>query len=714
MSDYMKMVKKTSLVIFLFALAACDTTEQTAQKEAINLDEADPYIWLEEVEGQKALDTVDRWNEGTFERLKTSDYYNALYDEALAIATSNDRIAYGTQYGDYIYNFWRDEENVRGVWRRTSVENYMSPDVEWENLLSIDELAETEKANWVYKGINCLQPAYEKCLIQLSDGGKDASTYREWNKTTKSFVEDGFIIPEAKGGSTWADDDTIYLTSDWGEGSLTTSGYPFIIKRLERGQALSQAEEVYRGEENDMLASISSITLDDEQKFLLINRLITIFESEYYWLKEGETAIKLPLPRQSSITAYFKGQLIINLKQPWTSPVNGETFAAGAIVSLDLGKWMANQDDLDLKVVYSPDGRTTINGVSASKSKLILSVYKNVIGQALAFDYQNGAWTSTAIDLPDNGSIRTVSSNRSSDLVMMSYTNFLEPGALYALDMATGDKQKIKSSPAKFDAQNLTVEQHHSVSSDGEKIPYFIVRSKDTRFDGTNPTIISAYGGFQISRLPNYSGITGKLWMEKGGVYVLANIRGGGEFGPAWHQAGLKTKRQTIYDDMISVAEDLIERKVTSPRHLGIVGGSNGGLLTGVMYAQRPDLWNAVISAVPLLDMIRFDKLLAGASWIGEYGDPGIPEERAFLRKISPYHNVDANGTYPDIFFVTSTKDDRVHPAHARKMAALLEHYGHNFYYYENKDGGHSAAANLKETANRQALQYTFFHMKLK
>ena len=350
--------------------------------------------------------------------------------------------------------------------------------------------------------------------------------------------------------------------------------------------------------------------------------------------------------------------------------------------------------------------------MAITATKVVLNLLENVANNVYVYDF-DGTWQRSKLPLPANGTMSVSSANQDSDIIFVNHEGFISPDTLYKVDVSSADIVALKSIPARFDATDLVVEQFYASSSDAEQIPYFVIHKKDIKYDGSNPTLQYAYGGFEVSMKPNYSGILGKNWLEQGGVYVLANIRGGGEFGPAWHQAGLKTKRQIIYDDMIAVAEDLIARKITSPQHLGTMGGSNGGLLMGVMYTQRPDLWNAVVCQVPLLDMLRFHTLLAGASWVGEYGSPEIAEERAFLEKISPLHNVAPNRSYPSIFFVTSTKDDRVHPGHARKMAYVLEQYGHDFEYYENIDGGHSASANLKETAKRSALEYTFLSQQL-
>jgi prolyl oligopeptidase len=442
-------------------------------------------------------------------------------------------------------------------------------------------------------------------------------------------------------------------------------------------------------------------------------RAVTFFESQYFWLPDdGSEAIQLPIPQKVSIEGVFKGQLVLSLKQEWSAPSSKETFSSGDLVSFDLENWLQKQKIKNLHLVYHPNERSTVDGVSITANKLVLTLLENVVSNIYIYDFDK-KWSYLKLAMPENGSMSVSSANQDSDIVFINQESFVAPDTLFKVDVNNTEIAEIKSIPARFDASNIVVEQFQASSKDGEKIPYFVVRQKDIIFDGTNPTLQYAYGGFQVSLKPSYSGLLGKNWLEQGGVYVLANIRGGGEFGPNWHQAGLKTKRQVIFDDMIAVGEDIIAKKITSTKHLGIMGGSNGGLLMGVMYTQRPDLWNAVVCQVPLLDMLRYHKLLAGASWVGEYGSPEIPNERAFLEKISPVHNIDPQGDYPAIMLVTSTKDDRVHPGHARKMAYILEQYGHDFEYYENVDGGHSASANLQERAKRTALEYTFLSQKL-
>lgn len=673
----------------------------------------DPRLWLEEIEGERALETVRAWNARTLETLQAEPRYAELKAEALAIVNAQDKIPYGIMRGRHVYNFWQDETHVRGVVRRTSLESYLSDAPDWDVLLDVDKLAEADGENWVYQGSVALPPDYERCILTLSRGGKDAAVRREWDHATRGFVEGGFALPESKGAAAWLDIDTLLVSIDWGEGSMTASGYPFVVKRLKRGQEVADAAELIRGEASDVGVWPAVVEADDGTRIPVAVRAITFYESVHYWLPEGEAPVAIPAPRKASLVALFDGQLLITLEEDWTPVEGGPTHRKGALVAYDFEAFRRTRTLPPVTEIIAPGPRETIEGIAKTKSSVLVTMLENVVGAVYRLQRKGGVWAREKLELPENATLSVVSANKDTDTVFVNAEGFTRPSTLIARDLATHETLGTKAAPARFDASGVAVEQHFATSTDGTEIPYFLVRRAGAAMDGATPTLLYGYGGFQVSQPPAYSGVRGKLWLERGGQFALANIRGGGEFGPDWHQAGLKTKRQTVFDDFIAVAEDLIARGATSPRRLGIEGGSNGGLLVGVMVTQRPDLFNAAVCAVPLLDMLRYHTLLAGASWVGEYGDPGVAEERAFLEAISPYHNVDAGKDMPEVFFVTSTKDDRVHPGHARKMAALLEEMGRPFLYYENIDGGHSAAANLKETAKRLALQHVYLMRKL-
>ncbi len=702
-------------------LAACASQEETTvTAKAIDRD---AHLYLEEVEGADALAWVRAQNERTLKVLEGDTRFQGYYDAALKIATSKERIPYGSIRKGYVYNFWQDEAHERGLWRRTTLSDYAGASPAWETLLDIDALATKEGANWVYKGVQCLPPEQTRCLLSLSNGGKDAVRVREYSiaegGAKAGFVEGGFDLPEAKSSFVWENKDALLLSTDWGPDTLTDSGYPFVVKRLKRGQAMDAAGEVFRGAKDNV--GVWPLSMEDEagNRWFGVSQAETFFTSSYFiFPQSGEGApIQLPIPKKASPVGLFAGSLVLTLEEDWApqgpNSQEGGQFKAGDLVAFNWASFMADGRLGQVELVFRPTPKQALQGVGISKNQLLVNISDNVAVKVMAYTRDGANWVSKEVPLPPNGSAGVIYADHDETTAFLGYEGYLSPDTLYTYDTTSGDVKQLRQLPAWFDAGPYKVDQHEATSKDGTKVPYFVVHKKEIKLDGTNPTLVYGYGGFQVSQTPGYSGTVGKLWLEQGGVYVMANIRGGGEFGPAWHQAGLKTKRQVVYDDFIAVAEDLVTKKITSPKHMGAMGGSNGGLLMGVMFTQRPDLFNAIVCQVPLLDMLRYHLLLAGASWIDEYGDPAVPEERAWLEKLSPYHNVDPAKTYPEIYFETSTKDDRVHPGHARKMAKLLEDMGKPFLYYENIDGGHSAAANQRETARRTALEFTYLARKL-
>lgn len=709
---------------FLFALLAssslmtltpaqADDTPKPAAEVRTPLSELgkdDPYLWMEEIEGTRAMDWAKAQNARSLPVLQGDARYADLEAKALAILNAKDRVPGVSFAGDgSLRNFWQDKDHVRGVWRKTTLDSYRTAEPAWETILDIDALAKAENANWVFKGASCLPPDDTRCLVTLSNGGKDAVTVREFDTVTKSFVPGGFALPEGKQNYTWLDKDTLLVGREWTPGELTKSGYAYVLKALKRGQPLDEAKEIYRGVETDV--SVSPFVLrdaDGKVVAVMANRGVTFFESETY-LIEGDKPVKLDLPLKSSIQGYVDGQMVVLMEQDW--PAKG--FKTGDLISFDLAKLKAAPDKAVATLVLRPTARQSVEQVQTTRTKLVVGMLDNVKGAAKVFTHGPKGWTAASLDLPANSSIGLGSSDEKGERLFVTVTGYLTPTTYWLADAGSLKLEQVKASPARFDASTHVVEQFEATSTDGTKIPYFVVRPKDVKYDGSAPTLLYAYGGFQVPMTPGYSGVMGKLWLERGGVYVVANIRGGGEFGPAWHEAGLKANRQKVYDDFFAVSQDLITRKITSPRRLGVMGGSNGGLLMGVALTQRPDLYNAIVVQVPLFDMIRYSQLGAGASWVGEYGDPAIPSERAVIAKYDPYSNLKAGQKYPEVFIETSTKDDRVHPAHARKAAARLMELGYPVLYYENIDGGHAGAANLAETARRQALEYVYLTRKL-
>ncbi|MES2834716.1 MAG: prolyl oligopeptidase family serine peptidase [Pseudomonadota bacterium] len=674
-------------------------------------DATDPYLWLEEVDGERAMAWVEEHNRRSLGVLQGDPRYETLHAQALEIVQSRDRIpSPGFNHDGTIDNFWQDASHVRGVWRRTTLDSYRTDSPAWETILDIDALSAAEGKNWVYKGVTCLQPDERLCLVSLSDGGKDAVTIREFDSVTRSFVDSGFSLPESKGGASWIDENTLLISRDFGPGTMTTSGYPMVVKRLRRGQTIDQAETVFTGQPTDVSSSGYALRdVDGNIKAVLINRGVSFYEGETWRLNDDGTTTQLKLPAKSNINALVAGQLVFTTDQDWTAP-SGQTFTTGDVIAYDLNAWLADPT-VQARLVIHPGPREAVEAISNTRNKLVVALYENVRGSVYVYDPAD--WSRTRLDLPRNVTVGVGSASEQDDKVFVSVAGYLNPSSLWLADAATGEVVQTKSLPAKFDATGMTVDQFEARSADGTMVPYFVVHRDGIALDGSNPTLLYGYGGFQSSLLPGYSATVGKLWLENGGVYVVANTRGGGEFGPNWHQAALQENRQRAHEDYQAVALDLIARGVTSQPRLGIMGGSQGGLFMGAMLTQRPDLINAAVIQVPLFDMLRFHKLLAGASWIAEYGNPDIPEERAWIQAYSPYQNLRAGQPYPEVFIHTSTKDDRVHPGHARKAAARLEEMGYPVLFYENTDGGHAAGANLQETARRIALEYTYLFRRL-
>jgi prolyl oligopeptidase len=702
-----------SLLFVGAAAAVAALATGSAARAQTPEDSADPYIWLEDVDSERAMTWVRAENAKTVAVLEADPRYQTLYQQALAINEAKDRIPMPQMLDGAIFNFWQDADHVRGIWRRTTLESYRTPSPHWTTVLDLDQLATTEHANWFLEGVACVEPSEQRCMISLSDGGEDAVTVREFDIPSARFRPGGFVMPHGKQRVAWENDDTLWVAREWAPGELTTSGYPFIVKRLKRGQSLSAAPEVFRGTRDDGGYGVEPKVLRDAagHQAILIERPLTTFEAENY-LVIGDKVARLALPKKVEIQALIDDQLVVKLDQDWST--GGATFTQGSLVAFDLQRAKRDPEHLKPVVLFAPGPRQSLGTAAATRDALLVTAFDNVRGRAFIYRHKPDAtWGRRQLDLPDNATIGIVDTDLHSDNAFLSVAGFLQPTSVWWLNAAAPKPARIKTLPARFDASRDVVEQFEAKSSDGTAIPYFIVHPAGMKLDGNNPTILYAYGGFLQSMTPFYSGNVGKLWLERGGVFVVANIRGGGEFGPAWHEAGLKTHRQLIYDDFAAVAQDLFTRKITSARRLGIEGGSNGGLLMGVEFIQHPDWWNAVDIQVPLLDMLRYEKIAAGTSWVGEYGSVSNPDEAAFLAKISPYANLHPDVTYPEAFIWTTTKDDRVGPQHARKFAARLSEYGRPYLYYEVIEGGHASGANLKERAHTTALEMTYFTRKL-
>ncbi len=694
------------LILLSLTLAACGKPADTgtdAGGDTTGTDE-DPYIWLEDVEGEEALAWVEEQNAESLGYLESLPTFEPLRARNLDIYDSEDRIPGPGIRDEHVYNFWRDANNIRGAWRRMSIDDYVANKDDWEVVLDIDALAEAEDEDWVWKGSNCLRPAYTRCLINLSRGGADATVVREFDAAAGEFVENGFFLPEAKSSLSWVDEDTLFVGSDFGDGSLTDSGYPRTARLWKRGVPVEEAEEIFAGEQADVWAGVYR-TWDGDTAYDFAQRVPTFFTRQQSLLTAEGDLVKVDVPDDATIYGIFQGQMMVELKSDWTPAET--TLKQGSLVATDFARFM--DGEREFAVLFEPTANTALKrgGVTTTRDYLMLNTMEDVVSKVSRLSFDDGEWKTEAVYVEPIGNITFSSADENSNLFFYYYEGFLRPDTLYVSDDGGDTITPLKNLPSFFDADGMNVEQFFATSKDGTKVPYFVVTPKGFEADGTTPTLIGGYGGFQVSRTPFYSATVGHSWLERGGAYVLANIRGGGEYGPSWHQAALKENRQRAYDDFIAVAEDVIERGISSPQHLGIRGGSNGGLLTGVMLTQRPDLYNGVVVQVPLLDMKRFNKLLAGASWMDEYGNPDT-DDWEYIKQYSPYHNLDADTEYPKAFFTTSTRDDRVHPAHARKMVARMREMGHDLYYYENTVGGHGGASDNKQSAYNEALIYSY------
>jgi len=690
----MRFGKLTLILMILLAATVCVA------------EEVDPYLWLEEVDGDKALEWVKERSATDTAELEAVPEFAPIHEKLIEMFNSSDRIPSPDVRGTWIYNFWQDADHVRGIWRRTTRGQYVTESPDWETVLDLDALAEAEDENWVWKGASGLAPDYKRFMVTLSRGGGDAAVVREFDATTKVFVEDGFYVPEAKAEVSWMDENTLWIGTDFGEGTLTSSGYPRLAKKWKRGTPLESATTIFEGAVEDVAVGVYSMHTP-EGRYDMAYQVPAFFRSTTYII-QGEKLVKIEIPEDAEIKSIFKKQMLVSLRTDWT--VGGTTYPQDALLAIGLDEFLAG--GRDFSILFKPEARIALGSVSNTKDHLLVTTLDNVRSRLYRYTLKGKDWKSEEIALPGLGSAGISGATDEDDVFYITYTDFLTPSSLYIVEGGKKPK-RIKSTPAYFDAAGMSVDQYEATSADGTKIPYFIFMPKGFEANGSYPTMLYGYGGFEISMRPSYSGTVGSSWVGRGGVYVLANIRGGGEFGPKWHQAAMQEKHQNAFDDFIAVAEDLIKRKITTPEHLGIVGGSNGGLLVGACFVQRPELFTAVVCQVPLLDMKRYNKLLAGASWMAEYGNPDT-DDWEYMKTWSPYQNLDANKDYPKVLFYTSTRDDRVHPAHARKMVRKMTDMKKPVYYYENTEGGHGVAANLNQRAYMWALTYAYLWKMLR
>jgi prolyl oligopeptidase len=677
-------------------------------------EQPDKYTWLEDIHGEKPMTWVKAENARTASVLEKQKRFAELQDDALKVLDSPDKLPFPQFRDGMVYNTWRDKDHVRGIVRRTTLESYLTADPKWETVIDYDALGKQDNQSWVGKGLTCLEPEEEHCMVALSVGGEDAITVREIDLKSGKFIDGGFVMSRGKQRMDWLDKDTLLIGRDWGPGSMSEAGYPITVRKWKRGTPLESAVEVYRGSTKDNGYGDDAEVLVDGQghRVPIIGRSTSTFETEHYLLVPSGPK-KLGLPLKSRIEGLHENQMLVSLDEDWKPEGGTKTIAQGSVVSLDVKAATADPMHLKPTILFAPTAKEFAQGIATTKNHVLLTTLENVQGRAYVYTRgKDGKWTRVKLPVPDNQTIGIATTNLVDDRFFLAQTGFLTPSSVLLGNAADGTLKPGKTQKALFDGSRDVVEQSEATSKDGTKVPYFIVHRKDIPMDGSTPTLLTAYGGFEVSNTPTYSAVRGKLWLERGYSFVLANIRGGGEFGPAWHEAGLKTHRERIYDDFYAVAQDLVAGKFTTPEHLGIQGGSNGGLLMGVEFEQHPEMWKAVIQ-VPLLDMLGYEHMSAGASWVGEYGSVSVPEERAFLASISPYNQLKEGVKYPEPLIFTTTADDRVGPVHARKFAARMEEFHLPFYYDEITEGGHGAGADNRQAARTEAEEFTYLMMKL-
>jgi prolyl oligopeptidase len=677
----------------------------------------DPYLWLEEVQGEKALNWVRERNRDSRAVLEKHPRFEAMRARFLEILDSKEKIPSVSRRGDFFYNLWQDAKNPRGLWRRTTLAEYRRSEPAWETVLDLDALGAAEKENWVWKGAICFAPEYRRCVLNLSRGGADAVVLREFDAVAKRFIEakdGGFVVAEAKSSIDWIDENTVYVASDFGPGSLTDSGYPRVIKRWQRGTPLDKAVTVFEGQAKDVAAGVSVDRTPGFERTVFSRA--TDFYNSKLWLLQNDKQVAIDVPSDAHFS-FWRERVLIQLRSDWK--LGDTTWPSGSLLAGDAAAYL--KGERNFSALFTPTATRSLEGFTTTHSRVLLSVLDNVAGRVEEWRADGARWTQRDVKAPFPGTLGVQSLHEPmqgakdalAEQYLLSYADFLTPDSLMLAQAGGDDREALKSRPRFFDSAGMRVEQRSATSKDGTQVPYFVVWPKDAKADGKNPTLLYGYGGFEVSQQPRYSGGFGSAWHSQGGVLVVANIRGGGEFGPAWHQAAVGVNKQKSYDDFAAVAQDIIGAKITSAQHLGIQGGSNGGLLVGAVMLQRPELFNAVVCQVPLLDMQRFHKLLAGASWMAEYGDPDKADEWAHIAKYSPYQNVRKEMKLPKVLFTTSTRDDRVHPGHARKMAARMAEQGHALLYYENIEGGHGGAADNKQLADMMALEFSFLWQQL-
>ena len=639
-------------------------------------DTQDPYLWLEDVTGDDALDWVRARNAPTLARFRDADF-ERMRTEALEVLDTDTRIPYVVRRGEHLYNFWRDAANPRGLWRRTTLDSYRTDAPHWDVLIDVDELGGADGEKWVWAGAGVIYPEYTRALVSLSRGGSDASIVREFDMLARKFVAGGFELPEAKSQISWEDPDTVLVGTDFGADTLTDSGYPRVVKRWRRGTPLADAETVFEGARSDVNVAASVSRIPGFER-TLIGRALDFWNEEVYELR-GNELIRIDTPTDASVSLH-REWILVELRSDWS--LADTTYEAGSLLAADYEEFLAGT--AQLQVVFEPDEHTALNHYAWTRDRLVIVSLVDVASRVEIVTppsrddplrpapprlrSSRGSWQREPVaGIPAATNTVVVSADDTGDEFFLDSSGFDSPSRLMR-GTDDGRLEQLKSAPAFFDAENISVTQNFVASQDGTPIPYFVVRPSGSQAsEGPAPTLLYGYGGFESSNTPGYSGVLGRLWLARGGTYVLANIRGGGEYGPGWHTQAIREGRHKVAEDFAAVATDLVDRGITTVERLGAQGGSNGGLLMGIMLTRYPEKFGALVCSVPLLDMKRYHLLLAGASWVAEYGDPDNPDDWAFISEYSPYQNISATRHYPPVLITTSTRDDRVHPGQDRK-----------------------------------------------
>jgi prolyl oligopeptidase len=675
----------------------------TDPRPTIEAPDDDPYLWLEEIDGERALAWVDAQNAATLAQFGDARF--AADRDALAtIFDRPDNIPLIARRGAKVSNFWKDAEHPRGLWRTTSLDSFRGEQPDWEILLDLDALAAKEGEDWTWSGAATIPGSHDRAILMLSRGGADAVVLREFDLAAHDFVPGGFALPEAKGGASWLDRDTLLLSSALGKDMATSSGYARTVRLWRRGTDPLAARIIFETSADEMAVWADLDRETGEERLVFVER-VGFFDANVWIGDRSGPKTRIDVPTDASVE-WHRGWLAVKRRTAWT--IADETYPPDTVLGISFPSFLAG--DRRFTKLFEPAERRALQGFFWSGGRLHLSILDNLKPVFEALTPSGAGWSRERITGPPDIGVANVwpldvRIEESNGDLLGSAQDPLTPPSLYLIPPGS-TPQLLKLAPQTFDPSGLAVTRHEATSQDGTRIPYVQVGPPGETGDA--PVHLSGYGGFRISQLPYYNSVVGKLWLERGGTSVVANIRGGGEFGTTWHEAGRREGKRASHDDFAAVAADLVQRGVTNAGRIAAEGGSNGGILITNMLTRYPERFGALFCTIPLIDMRRYAKLHAGASWIAEYGDPDNPDDWEFLKEISAYHAAVPGRPYPRILIATSRRDDRVHPGHARKMAAKLQAMGYEAYFYEPAAGGHGYGKDNRERASFTALGYNF------